>query len=108
MKRVIYIESVQGREEKFVLRKEFEGFGIYEEMCPNGYFVHQSYLVADEKTIIVSYSFNSMCYAEMLDLIESIIESRKNHEKMGYKAIKKYDKRNQKFIYILHSQGDLI
>lgn len=106
MKRVIYINNTLGNKNKFILKNEYENFGIYNEMTPSGYFVHQSYLITDDKITVVVYSFNNMCYDEILVMIDSIIESRKQHTKANYKAVWKYDKEIGKYIYILHPNGD--
>lgn len=106
MKRVIYINNALGNKDKFIFKNEYENFGIYKEMTPSGYFVRQSYLITDEKITVVVYSFNDMCYEEILVMIDSIIESRKQHTRANYKAIWKYDKEIGKHIYILHPNGD--
>ena len=46
MNRIIKIPNVYGTENKYVLRDEYNGFGFYQEKCPTGYFINQSYLIS--------------------------------------------------------------
>lgn len=71
MKRVIYLQDSLNRR-KYVLKTEYEGHGIYEEVCPTGWRVHQSWAIVRDKdnfTIMIQ-SYNSMCYEELLDAID--------------------------------------
>lgn len=84
MKRVITIQNVYGTGDKFVLRDEYEGFGIYQEKVPTGYFVNQSWLISNNKGAeLVIESFNSLCKEEVLDLIDNYNETRR----FGVKAL---------------------
>ena len=56
---------------KYVLTQEYEGFGIYEEVCPSGYRVHQSWLIANDKNALVCESYNNFCKEELLDMIDN-------------------------------------
>ena len=103
MKRIFYIDGLFGDIKKYVLKKEYKNFGIYEEVCPTGYRVHQSWLITDEKIIIVCYSYNNFCYEEILDMIDYYFET----QSIGHKrVIKKFDKVNNKEIYIIHPNGE--
>ena len=54
---------------KYVLTQEYEGFGIYEEVCPSGFHVHQSWLIANDKNALVCESYNNFCKEELSDMI---------------------------------------
>ena len=84
MKRVITIKNTYGMNDKYVLRDEYEGFGIYQEKVPTGYFVNQSWLISNNKGVeLVIESFNSLCKEEVLDLIDNYNETRR----FGVKAV---------------------
>lgn len=84
MKRVIAIKNVYGTNDKYVLRDEYEGFGIYEEKTPSGYFVHQSWLISNnENAELVIESYNNMCKEEVLDVIDHYNETHR----FGVKAV---------------------
>ena len=72
MKRVITIKNVYGTTDKYVLRDEYEGFGIYKEKTPSGFFVHQSWLISNnENAELVIESYNNLCKEELLDIIDN-------------------------------------
>ena len=74
MKRVIYVpDSLNNK--KYVLRDEYEGFGIYEEVCPSGYYVHQSWLIYNGKIGYISQSYNNKCKEELMDTIANYNET---------------------------------
>lgn len=77
MNRTIKIPNAYGTEDKYVLRDEYNWFGFYQEKCPTGYFVSQSYLIASEKIKIICESYNNMCKEELLDAIDSYINTGK-------------------------------
>ena len=84
MKRVITIKNVYGTTDKYVLRDEYEGFGIYQEKTPSGYFVHQSWLISNnESAELVIQSYNNLCKEELLD----IIDNYKQTHRFGVKAV---------------------
>lgn len=84
MKRVIRIINVYGTDDKYVLRDEYDGFGIYQEMTPNGYFVHQDWLISNNKNAeIVIKSYNNLCKEELLDIIDNYNKTNK----FGVKAV---------------------
>lgn len=76
MKRVIYVpDSLNNK--KYVLRDEYEGFGIYQEKCPSGYFHSQSWLVYNGEIGYISESYNNKCWEELLDTIDNFLETGK-------------------------------
>lgn len=76
MKRVI---TIQGnlQTEKYYLKSEYRGFGIYQRKCASGYFVHQDFLITNEKITIVSQSFNSLDDADLMDSIDEYYDTGK-------------------------------
>lgn len=84
MKRIIKIKNVYGTDDKYVLIDEYNGFGIYEEKTPSGYFKHQSWLISNNKDIELAInSFNRLCKEEVLDIIDNYNETKK----LGVKAV---------------------
>ena len=84
MKRLIKIENVYGTNNKYVLTDEYEGFGIYEEKSPSGFFVHQSWLISNnENAELVIKSYNNLCKEEVLDIIDNYNKT----SKFGVKAV---------------------
>ena len=102
MKRVIKIQMPLN-ETKYVLKDEYMGFGIYQEMSPNGYMVRQSWLIHKKVGVgdIVIQSYNNVCYDEILDMIDSFVES----DEFCIKVLKSnYDEN----VLIMHPSGDYI
>ncbi len=95
MKRIVYVDT-ELQKEKFILRDEYEGFGIYQEKCPTGYFVHQSWLITNEKVTVIFYSFMDYCKEELLDAIDNYNDI----EKFGVRAM---DHGNG--LYVAHKCG---
>lgn len=84
MKRVAYIKNVYGTNDKYVLKEEYNGFGVYQEKTPNGLFVHQSWLISNNENVeLVINSFNQLCKEEVLDIIDNYNET----QKFGVKAL---------------------
>ena len=77
MKRVIKfergtIDSLNVK--KYLLIKEYDGFGIYQEVSPNGYRISQSWLIANDKVALQCGSFNDFIIEELLDMIDNYNE----------------------------------
>lgn len=84
MKRIITINNRYGEHDKYVLRDEYEGFGIYQEKTPSGFPVHQSWLISNNKDAeLVIESYNNLCKEEVLDIIDHYNETHK----FGVKAV---------------------
>lgn len=84
MKRIITIKNVYGTTDKYVLRDEYEGFGIYQEKAPVGLFVSQSWLISNNANAeLVIESYNNLCKEELLDMIDNY---NANH-RFGVKAV---------------------
>ena len=78
MKRVIQIKNTYGTSNKFIFKEEYNGFGIYKEKTPSGYYVHQSWLISDNKKAeLVINSYNNLCKEEVLDIIDNYNETNK-------------------------------
>ena len=78
MKRIVYVPNSYGlSNKKYVLREEYGGFGIYQEKCPAGYFVCQSWLVYNGNIGYISESYNNRCKEELLDSIDKYNETGK-------------------------------
>ena len=97
MKRVIYIQDTLNNN-KYILQKEYEGFGIYLRMTPSGYYSHQDWLITNGNITIVCESYNSLCKEELYDAIDSYNESKR----FGWKALK------QAYGYCVHPSGTMI
>lgn len=69
MKRVMYVQDSLNNN-KYILIKEYGGFGIYQEKCPSGYFVSQSWLVHNGSIGFICESYNNYCEEELLDVID--------------------------------------
>jgi len=93
--RVIYFNGVLNRE-KFVLQKEYKGFGIYEEMTPTGWYIHQSWALSNGEVRLIIESYNNICEAELLDLVDHYTESGR----FGVKAMSRGYKD-----YLMHPNG---
>lgn len=84
MERVIKVANMYGTYNKYILREEYNGFGIYQEKTPNGFFVHQDWLISNGKNAeLVIQSYNNLCKEEVLD----IIDHYKKTGKFGVKAV---------------------
>lgn len=98
MKRLIKVQGTL-QEEKFILMEEYEGFGIYQEKCPAGYFVHQSWLITNEDVTVIFYSFMNYCKEELMDAIDNYNDIKK----FGIKAMPHPNK-----TYVAHKCGKVI
>lgn len=87
MNRIIKIKNNYGTFDKYVLKDEYKGFGIYQEKTPNGFCVHQSWLISDNDRVeLVINSFNNICKEEILDMIDNYKET----SKFNVKAVEFY------------------
>ena len=84
-------------EEKFRLIDEYKGVGIYQEITPYGYRVHQSYGFQHKGKFFVSYSFMNNDIEDIYDYIDNY-----NHTgKYGFKVMLYPDH------YCLHQNGQI-
>ena len=70
MNRIIKLPNHYGTEDKFILREEYGGLGIYQHKTPSGYFTHQHYLISNGNFTIEFPSYSNMCIEEMYDFID--------------------------------------
>lgn len=105
MKRVIYIDNDYNGKDKFVLKREYEGFGIYQKMCPTGFYEHNTWLITDCDVYLEVESYNNYCYEEILDLIDCYNDMG---DFGGIKAFIHEDKTLNRNIYYMHPSGNAI
>ena len=98
MKRIIKIQG-NLQEEKFELQEEYDGFGIYERRTPNGYLVHQEWLITNDDVTVVFYSFTNYCREEVKDAIDNYNAIRK----FGLKVMPRGNN-----TYVVHQNGTQI
>lgn len=99
MERTIIIQTEVAKE-KFRLVEEYEGFGIYQEVTPYGYYVHQSFAFKTNGVVgavFVSYSY-------MNNDIEDIYDYIDNYNNKGSFGFKAFDKGSH---FCIHPNGDL-
>ena len=82
---------------KYVLSQEYEGFGVYEEVCPSGLHVHQSWLVANDKVALKCDTYNNFCKEELLDMIDNYNENCKFGTKGFHQGVY-----NNLSVYVAH------
>ena len=90
MKRVLYEDKG-----KFVKIDEYEGFGIYQRMTPNGFFVSQEWAITNDDVTLIVESYNRVCVEELFDMIDSY----KERKRFGVTAIPHNGR------YIMHPSG---
>lgn len=104
MKRVIFLPDSLNKN-KYVLKKEYEGHGIYQHWTPTGYPVHNEWAIVRESdglTIRIQ-SYNELCYDEVLDAIDSYNETGK----YGIKVIRTLKGLEHNY-WEMHRTGDMI
>lgn len=94
---------------KYILQQEYEGFGVYQEKCPSGFYVHQSWLVADGKNsvMLVVDSFNDCCKEELLDMIDNYKQNKKFGIKGRWIGFHREDNKDA-VLYRMHRSGKAI
>ena len=76
MQRVIYVPDPLNNK-KYILQQEYEGFGIYKEMTPSGYYISQSWLVYNGNIGYISQSYNQKCKEELMETIDNYNQTGK-------------------------------
>ncbi len=66
-----YRRMIVGKNVKFRLNEVYKDIAIYEEICPTGYVVSQSWLLVNQHLYIFVQSYNNMCKEELLDAIDN-------------------------------------
>lgn len=107
MQRVIKLGYILDglNDKKYILNKEYSGFGIYDEVCPNGLRVHQSYLISNGKVNLVCQSYNNLCREELLDLVDTYNACGYFKTKAFMKFVDLDNKGKRQPVYIMHSSG---
>lgn len=106
MKRLIKFEHGtidSSNTKKYVLVKEYEGFGIYEEVSPSGYHFHQRWLITNNEVALICDSYNNFIIEELLDAIDSYNEKKIFGVKGFYK-----DVYNDLKVFIAHPNKNMI
>lgn len=93
MERIKYINDT-----KYVLNEKYYDFYIYDEVCPTGLKVKQSYMFTNNDMTIVCNSYNHKIREEILDIIDNYIDNKI----FGIKAI------NKGKYFVMHDGGKLI
>lgn len=103
MKRVIYLPDELNKN-KHVLKEVYEGHGVYRHFTPSGYPVHQEWAIVRESDgfTIVTESYNSLDYEDMLDAIDSYKETGK----YGLTCLQTHKGREHGY-YNVHRGGNL-
>lgn len=73
---VVYIKDSLNND-KYVLREEYEGFGIYQRKTPTGYYVNQDWLVYNGKIGFQCEPYNNFCKEDLKDYIDYYNENGK-------------------------------
>jgi hypothetical protein len=98
MRRVVYIPDDIGNNRKYVIKEEYKKYGVYEEISPSGYRVHQSWLIlTTEEHKIQIRSFMNLCYEEVLDYIDL-------NERTGKFELRAFLRNG---VFVVHKNGDM-
>lgn len=76
MSRVMYVPDALNNK-KYILKEKYCDFGVYQEICPSGFYHHQSWLIFNGKIGFVCDSYNQYCKEELLDCIDNYLETGK-------------------------------
>lgn len=97
MKRILLIPNTS-QTDKYYLKNEYSGFGIYQRKTVSGFFVSQDFAITNGIITIVSPSFNSLETDDLKDSIDEYVETGK----FNLKAF------NRGTHYIVHVSGKAI
>lgn len=99
LKRVIMITDVARDKIKFVLKENYRGIGIYQQMSASGYYISQNWLISDNHGAeLVIHSHNNVCLEELYDIIDTYVGTGK----FGVKAVRQCD------VLYMHPSGTYI
>ena len=101
--RTIKIDGSFDNIDKYIFKKVYDGFGVYEQIAPSGFFIHQEYLFTNGDITVVSPSYTNNSIYDVYDMIDSYNETGK----LGQKAIKSFNKTYGKYVLILHPSGNM-
>ena len=103
MKRIIYLPD-QLNNNKFKLKEEYRGHGVYQKVTPSGYPVQQEWAVLrDDGFMFNIESYNNICYEEVLDAIDNYLDN----SKYGFKVLQ--TAKGKEFNYLtVHRCGEKV
>ena len=70
MNRTINLPNHYGAEDRFVLKEEYGGLGIYQRKTPRGFLVYQHYLITNGNFTVEFPSYSNMFIEDMYDFID--------------------------------------
>lgn len=94
--KVMKIANQYHSTDKYILKEEYSGFGIYQEKTPTGYYMSQSYLITDTNLTIVCQSYNRICLDELKDAIDHYRKTKR----FGFRAMNRGE-----HLYFVHPNG---
>ena len=62
---------------KYILKQEYRGFGVYQEVSPNGLQIAQSFLITNGDIAKAYQSYEHKIIEEMLDIIDDYLDKGK-------------------------------
>ena len=100
MKRLVKLSDDRlGNKMLYVLKEEYQGFGLYQRKSPNGYLIHQDYMIANNDIIIQCQSYNNIIIEELLDAID-------NYNNNGNFELKVF--KHSENLYYVHPNGNFL
>lgn len=98
MKRLVKLSDDRlGNKMLYVLKEEYQGFGLYQRKSSNGYLIHQDYMITNDNITIQCQSYNKIIKEELLDAID-------NYNSDGFFGLKVFMKDNH--YYYIHPNGN--
>lgn len=100
MKRLVKLSDDRlGNKMLYVLKEEYQGFGLYQRKSPNSYLIHQDYMITNDNITIQCQSYNEIIKEELLDAID-------NYNNNGNFELKVF-KRSENLYYV-HPNGNFL
>ena len=100
MKRLVKLSDDRlGNKMLYVLKEEYQGFGLYQRKSTNGYLIHQDYMITNDNITIQCQSYNEIIKEELLDAID-------NYNNNGNFELKVF-KRSENLYYV-HPNGNFL
>ena len=83
---------------KYILKEQYNGWGIYNHKTPSGYFVHQDWLITNGEMKVIIQSYNDYCKEEVQNLIDNYVIDKKMDVKAFF----------EEGFYIIHHGGNMV
>lgn len=100
MKRLVKLSDDRlGNKVLYVLKEEYQGFGLYQRKSPNGYLIHQDYMITNDNITIQCQSYNNIIIEELLDAID-------NYNNNGNFELKVF--KHSENLYYVHPNGNFL